>query len=54
MAIEIETSICLCLSASSLATPWIKLVMAGPPSETSGLVMLYPNNYNFFICLSVL
>ena len=36
---SIETSISLCLSASSLATPWIKLVMAGPPSETSGLVI---------------
>ena len=28
----------LCLCASSLTTPWIKLVIAGPPSETSGLV----------------
>ena len=28
----------LCLSISSPATPWIKLVMAGTPSETSGLV----------------
>ena len=30
---------CLCLSVSLLSTPWIKLVIGRPPSETSGLVI---------------
>ena len=50
LELEIITLICLCLFVFSLGIPWIKLLMCGPPSETSGLVISRTREGGYKFC----